>query len=54
MARLNLQKLREEYSSLPQLTHHPDVICHGKRNTNPNGYIKRRFPTYDKKVEDKL
>jgi hypothetical protein len=44
MPHLNLQKLRKEYSCLGKnIEHHPTAIAHG-----------RLYPTYDKKVEDKL
>ena len=35
---MKIQKLREQYSSLPVLQHHPDVISHGKHK--PKSYIK--------------
>ena len=55
MPRLNIQKLREQYSTLPTLKHHPSVLHHGCYP--PIEYIKRNkrlYPSYDKKVENKL
>ena len=40
MSRLNIQKLRREYSNLPVLTHHPKIIATGRQVTNPEDYIK--------------
>ena len=40
MVKLNLQKIRKEFSSLPTLKHHPCVIYHGRQLTNPEDYIR--------------
>lgn len=53
MPRLNLQKLRQEYSCIPVLAHHVNILPHGKAITSPQTRFKkqkRRYPTYDKKV----
>jgi len=42
MPHLDIQRLRQQYSSLPVLTHHPNVIAHGKQLSHPEEYQKKR------------
>jgi hypothetical protein len=54
MPHLDIQRLRQQYSSLPVLTHHPNVIAHGKQVSNPDVYQKEAHRTHRANVRSHI